>query len=245
MNTIKVANTGHVAFVAHRGLSGLETENTNAAFVAAGNRESYFGIETDVHRTADGQFVVIHDDNTARVSDVHVHVETSTTEELQAVRLNHPHTNTARDDLRIPTMEDYIGICKQYEKIAVLELKNDFDDAEIAEILRRIEALDYLEHTIFISFIYEPLLRVKAARPDQQVQFLTCQRDDMDWLIGELAANGMDIDVQWGAVDEEFVALCRKAGVRINCWTVDHPDDARRLIDLGVDFITTNILEKA
>ncbi|MBQ3093965.1 MAG: hypothetical protein IJC52_02230 [Clostridia bacterium] len=33
--------------------------------------------------------------------------------------------------------------------------------------------------------------------------------------------------------------------MRINCWTVDHPDDARRLIDLGVDFITTNILEKA
>ena len=39
--------------VAHRGTSGLELENTNSAFVAAGNR-SYFGIETDVHRTADG-----------------------------------------------------------------------------------------------------------------------------------------------------------------------------------------------
>ena len=44
--------------VAHRGTSGLELENTNSAFVAAGNR-SYFGIETDVHRTADGQFILV------------------------------------------------------------------------------------------------------------------------------------------------------------------------------------------
>lgn len=41
-----------VKVIAHRGLSGIERENTNAAFVAAGNR-SYYGIETDVRRTAD------------------------------------------------------------------------------------------------------------------------------------------------------------------------------------------------
>ena len=33
------------------------------------------------------------------------------------------------------------------------------------------------------------------------------------------------------------------AGVTVNCWTVDNPDDAARLIDWGVDMITTNILE--
>lgn len=54
MDTIRFQHT-RAQVVAHRGLSGLETENTCAAFVAAGNR-SYFGIETDVHRTADGCF---------------------------------------------------------------------------------------------------------------------------------------------------------------------------------------------
>ena len=53
-------NNPDMKMVAHRGLSGLELENTAAAFVAAGNR-SYYGIETDVHRTADGKFVVIHE----------------------------------------------------------------------------------------------------------------------------------------------------------------------------------------
>ena len=58
MDTVKI-NKRNTQLVAHRGLSGIETENTNAAFVAAGNR-SYYGIETDVHRTADGKFIIYH-----------------------------------------------------------------------------------------------------------------------------------------------------------------------------------------
>ena len=67
MDTIKVNNT-RVKMIAHRGLSGLEKENTCPAFVAAGNR-SYFGIETDIHITKDGQYVIIHDESPKRVSD--------------------------------------------------------------------------------------------------------------------------------------------------------------------------------
>lgn len=52
--------------IAHRGLSGLERENTCAAFVAAGNR-SYYGIETDIHRTKDGKYIVYHDNNLVRL----------------------------------------------------------------------------------------------------------------------------------------------------------------------------------
>ena len=52
--------------IAHRGLSGLERENTCAAFVAAGNR-SYYGIETDIQRTKDGVLVLHHDDTLDRI----------------------------------------------------------------------------------------------------------------------------------------------------------------------------------
>ena len=73
MDTLKLEK-GSTLMVAHRGLSGIEKENTMPAFVAAGNR-SFFGIETDVHRTADGQFVVIHDDSTKRVAGVDFIIE--------------------------------------------------------------------------------------------------------------------------------------------------------------------------
>ena len=66
-----------VKMIAHRGMSGIETENTSSAFVAAGNR-SYYGIECDIHVTADGEFVIIHDDDTGRVAKKDVNIEKST-----------------------------------------------------------------------------------------------------------------------------------------------------------------------
>ena len=57
MQTIAFKEKGNIKTVAHRGLSGLERENTNVAFVAAGQR-SYFGVETDVYRTLDGKYVL-------------------------------------------------------------------------------------------------------------------------------------------------------------------------------------------
>ena len=53
-DTVKIDKRG-VRLIAHRGLSGIEQENTCAAFIAAANRESYYGIETDTpHRRHDG-----------------------------------------------------------------------------------------------------------------------------------------------------------------------------------------------
>jgi len=97
--------------VAHRGLSGIELENTASAFVAAGNR-SYYGIETDVHRTGDGQFVVIHDDTTKRVGIDNLVVEETTYETLRALRLADKDGVRGRNDLRIPSLQEYIQICR-------------------------------------------------------------------------------------------------------------------------------------
>ena len=66
MDTIKI-NKNSVKMVAHRGLSGLEIENTNPAFTLAG-KHSYYGIETDIRRTVDGRFVICHDDNLNRIA---------------------------------------------------------------------------------------------------------------------------------------------------------------------------------
>ena len=93
--------------IAHRGLSGIECENTLAAFIAAGNR-NYFGIETDVHKTNDGNFIIIHDGNTGRVSNVNLSVEESDFDDLRKVILNDKDSN-ARVDLHLPTLEEYLN----------------------------------------------------------------------------------------------------------------------------------------
>lgn len=150
--------------IAHRGLSGIEKENTNAAFIAAGNR-SYFGIETDVHKTVDGKFVIIHDDTTGRVAIDDLEVEKSTFETLRKLSLCDTDDKKGRADLHIPTLTEYISTCKRYGKTAVLELKNAFTSDEIAAICDEIKSCDYLENVIFISFVLIILLNLERLSP--------------------------------------------------------------------------------
>ena len=43
--------------------------------------------------------------------------------------------------------------------------------------------------------------------------------------------------------NEEILQKCREKGVATNAWTVNKPEMARKLMDWGIDYITTNILE--
>ena len=113
MNTIKF-NKKNTKVIAHRGLSGIEVENTNAAFVAAGNR-SYYGIETDIHRTSDGNFVIGHDDNYNRLAGEEIYLEKSSLSDLQKVVFFDKDGVKDREDLRPSRLENYIKIVKKYE----------------------------------------------------------------------------------------------------------------------------------
>ena len=245
-DTIHIPEKQGVPLIAHRGLSGLETENTLAAFIAAGER-SYFGIETDVHRTKDGKFVVFHDDDLKRMAGLDLQVEETDFETLQTVALFETRfykaVGKANESLRIPTLREYIDICKQYGKTAVLELKNHFEREDIARICAEIESADWLQNTIFISFDFDNLVFVRELHPSQTVQFLTGEVADFTALFDKLQAHRFDWDVYHRVVNKALVDECHRRGIRVNVWTADEATDAKRLIEYSVDFITTDILE--
>lgn len=239
MNTIKI-DKKNALMVAHRGCSGLERENTNAAFVAAGNR-SYYGIETDIHVTVDGKYILFHDDTTTRLCIDEMTIEKTTFDTLRNLTLIDKDGVKGRSDLRMPTLEEYIGICKKYDKIAVLELKNAFEQEQVYEICEKIEALEYMDKVIFISFCYENLVFLREKYPNQAAQFLVSKYSED--LIEKLQAHNLDLDIRHTALTEENVKELKAAGITINVWTVDDPADGERLAAWGVDYITTNILE--
>lgn len=239
MDTIKF-NKKNTLMVAHRGLSGIEKENTNSAFVAAGNR-SYYGIETDVHITLDGKYVVFHDDTTGRVAIDDMEVEKTTFDCLRNLLLTDTDGKKGRTDIRIPTLEEYISICKKYEKVAVLELKNAFKEEEVYEIVDIIKEYDYLENVIFISFCLENLVFLRKKYPEQPAQFLV--DDYSDDLIGILKKHNLDLDIDYHALNEENMKELHDAGIRVNCWTCNDPEAGEKLADWGIEYITSNILE--
>ena len=242
MDTVKIKAKG-IKMIAHRGLSGIERENTYPAFVAAANR-SYYGIETDVHKTADGHFVIIHDDTTDRVSagEWKLDVEKSSYDQLKAVILPDLDGSTDRQDIRIPLLKDYIKICRKYNKMCVLELKNAFEETDIKKMVEEIRKLEYLDHVIFISFILENCRILRRMLPENDIQWLI-GGEATEEIIQTLIAQNLNLDIQYQQLTQPLVDRLHGQGIKVNCWTCDNAEEAEQLAGMGVDFITSNILE--
>ena len=241
MDTIHLA-APKPKMIAHRGLSGIELENTCSAFVAAGNR-SYFGIETDVHVTADGGFIIIHDDNTKRVAIDALCVEESTFETLRSLRLCDKDGKRGRKDLLLPSLREYAQICKKYEKVSVLELKNPMQPEQIDRIIDIVREEGWLEHTIFISFALSNMIHVRKVLPAQKAQYLISGQHDWQEILETLKQYDLDLDIDGRILTEQMVKDIHALGKELNVWTVNQLEDAQRLAQWGVDYITTNIIE--
>ena len=123
----------------------------------------------------------------------------------------------------------------------MLELKNDMGKDHISEIIECIKKLGYLDKTIFISFKWNNLICVKEYFSEAEVQFLVDKCDEE--LIKLLFESHIDIDIFYEVLSKELVDKLHSNGIKINCWTVDSPEEALRMTEFGVDFITSNILE--
>lgn len=239
-DTIKIADKKNTRLIAHRGVSKLECENTAAAFLAAGNR-TYFGVETDIYRTNDNNFICNHDGRTGRICDVDLVIEKSSFDELRALTLRDVDGKTDRAEIRLATPYEYMKICKKYGKLCVPELKSDFTLDEIKAIINIFEEADYLDNTCFISFNIRNLDLIHEVKPDQQCQFLTGEwKDTLPEILQE---RKMGLDIYHNELTEERIRMCHEHGVEVNCWTVDGIEEANRYISWGIDYITTNILE--
>ena len=94
---------------------------------------------------------------------------------------------------------------------------------------------------IFISFSWENCVELRKQLPEQKIQFLISTFPDD--LIQRLVDAKLDLDIHFKALTAENVKALHEAGIEVNCWTVDQPEDAEKLISYGVDYITSNILE--
>lgn len=77
--------------------------------------------------------------------------------------------------------------------------------------------------------------------PTASLQFLTGEINDEN--IDFMVKYNLDIDAHYPALDVENIKLLKQRSIKINCWTVNDEFAAEDLVNLGVDYITTNILE--
>jgi glycerophosphoryl diester phosphodiesterase len=103
---------------------------------------------------------------------------------------------------------------------------------------------------VIISFSADLLKQAKKLLPDIECRLLVgCdskmtpdeKRAFLTKLAGEMVANGFDsVGPAWTDIDKATVDMFHKAGLTVHPWTVDDPATAQKLIDMGVDSITSN-----
>lgn len=220
-------------YIAHRGYSSKQTENTLEAAILAGEKSYFYGIEFDVHVTKDKKFIVHHDDTTKRLGNVELVIKESTYDELQKVKLQNKITKAF--NLRIPLLSEYIEVCNKYNKVCVLEMKHLFIEDDIKELLKEIKKANNI---IVISFYMDNLINLRKLNKDIKIQFLTSQFNEEYYKI--CFNNNFDLDLNKDLITKENMNYYKKHNFLVNCWTINDNNLANEYINLGIDFITTD-----
>ena len=241
--TIKI-NKGNTLMIAHRGISGLAKENSLASFELAG-QSSHWGIETDVHVTKDKKFVIHHDGNLKRCTGVDLVIEDSLFEDIVKIPLLGMNNEVTDVSLYSPTLEQYLSICKKYNKHVVLELKEQMTKEDVVNIVKVVENMGLFSTTTFISFYPKNLIYLRRAYRTADIEFLvgkeSKEAQKVMFILMRLYRFGLDIDSR--LVNEKLIKKVHKMGRKINSWTVNDKETAEKFVSWGIDQITTNILE--
>ena len=227
---------------AHRGARRVAPENTLPAFAAALEMGAD-GIELDVHLTADGQLVVIHDFNVQKTTDGHGEVERMTADEVARLDAG-SHFSPVFAGTRIPRLEEVLDLVGDRCRVNI-EIKSNDPYARDASdsVAALIRARNLYAQVIVSSF--NPITLIKMRHLDPAIALGMLYDGEMPPFFRPVWA-GPPISPQaqhphHGLVDEAYMAWARKIGAQVNTWTVNEPTEARRLADLGVDTLITDV----
>ncbi|HBN38041.1 MAG TPA: hypothetical protein DD404_00815 [Ruminococcaceae bacterium] len=231
-----------VTLVAHRGYRAVAPENTTAAFEEAG-KAGFWGAECDIYRTADGVWIVSHDTNSYRMMDKTVNIEKKNYDELMTHKVDNGSNIENYPDLSYCSLEDYLKICKEYNMVAVIELKGKNNTEHYDEIIDLVNQYDV--EAVYISFHFENMQKIRALT-DAPVYFLTSEISDEDIELAKSLENcGIDFD---GRKEENFekgmIKKCIDEGLAVGAWTIDDTALLDKLVENGVTLITTDNITK-
>ena len=227
----------------HRGGAILWPENSLTAFrqTAALPVEQ---VEFDVHLSADGEAVVIHDPYLDRTTEARGPVEALTLAELRQVRLKGAAGDT------IPTLAEVAALFRPTPLMLRMELKTGADGSPYPGLLERCATVlartGMLERTIVTSFrlplAAEALTDERFGGRAIWLVSRHCLRDaGLGGVIGAALASDMSaIGLHSADCDAAAVAACRRAGLSVGAWAVNGTEVTRRILGLGVDVFTTD-----
>lgn len=225
--------SGTPLILGHRGSPRRARENTLEAFALA-REEGADGVELDVHRTADGALIVHHD---ADVDGFGV--------------LAHHDLGTIRESFPwLPTLDEVLDECRGL--LVNIEIKNspkdpdfDADEGVAHRVVDLLHARAGADRVIVSSFHLPSIERVHALDPSLDTGYLVGLADPLEAIGHALTGGHRALHPFFGMLAEQaavtVVEEAHTVGIALNTWTVNEPDEIRRLAAAGIDAIITDV----
>lgn len=213
--------------IGHRGVMGVEPENTLRSFVAAQDAGLDL-IELDLHLSKDGALVVMHDADVDRTTDGRGPIADKTLAELRAL-------DAGRGE-RVPVFEEVLDAVS---KPLQAEIKDVAAARALADVMLRRDLVSRVE---VISFHDAAIAEISRLVPGVRTA-LVASRYGTDVVERATAVGATSLVLNIRRLTQEIVERARKADLRIIGWVVNTQDDLRLVRALGLDGATTDYPE--
>ena len=221
--------------IAHRGGGDLSTENTVESIrtaIEAGATAS----EIDVQRTADGHYVIFHDNTLKRLCNDPRTIQELTLEEIKKLRI------TAADghQVRIATLEEILNTAKD-EINLYIELKGKSAGMQMAnDVYQMLVERNMVNQVRIISLNANLITQVEKMYPDVETEYLC--------YIAYGQLESMEVDAI--GLEEELATTKRidnlhDAGKKVDVWTANSFGSIIRFMVSNVDGIITDSVQLA
>lgn len=228
---------------AHRGASGNYPENTIVAFKEAA-RLPVFGVEFDVHMTADGELVVIHDETIDRTSDGTGYVKDMSLADLREYDYGSWFSSEFKGET-IPTLTEVLDVFDSTDHKLNIELKSDIFPYEgmVRKVLDLIAQRQMESRVIISSFDHATIQSVKQLNPhiETAALFMEVLVHPLDYL-RKIPADALHI--LFPAAIRPSMAEVINSGMPVRTFTVNEESYAKLLKQAGVQAIFTDYPEK-
>ena len=226
---------------AHRGASRVAPENTLPAFAKAIELGAD-GVELDVQFSSDGKLIIMHDYVLEKTTNGTGRVVSHPLDELRALDAGSSF-GPQFAGTQIPTLGEVLDLLRG-KLLVNIELKSfDIRSTLGRDVVAEVHSHDMSDQVILSSFNPFTLRTAKQAGREIECGLLTAP--DLAWWLRSgfmrrySLAEGLHPEAKM--VDAAYVAWAHRAHMPVRVWTVNTEDEMRRLIDLGVDAIITDV----
>ena len=222
--------------ISHAACKGHAPENTLAGITTALELGAD-GIEIDVQASADGVPVLMHDPTVDRTTDGSGEVSHLTLAELRRLDAGPRRFEGRFRGEKIPTLAEALDVARA-RALLVIEVKQPEIEEALLKVVRDLDALD---GCVVHSFFPQVVAKVRQIEPRLPAALLTgAQNDWGKFFAFALSLNAQGVSVLHSAVDAAVARRARLRKMTLSTWTANEAEDMRRLLDCGVDAITTD-----